>query len=216
MTPRRRRAGQSGAVMIEMALTSTFIVGMLILTMTICSDVIRMIQTNLFTRDIGHMWARGVDFKDPANQNLALKVGRGLDFRLGTGNGVAILSQIEYLSQTECKNGCTNINQWVLVQRLNMGNTSLPKSKYLANPPANELDANGYVTKTCNSNYCYFSDPQLAMPTFNLLRLPLSGGQPTNEGFNSGTPVYMIETYFMTPSWSGLRDNPYIYTVSLF
>ena len=130
---------------------------------------------------------------------------------------MAILSAIEYISNTECPTGCNNTGHWVLTQRWNIGNTALPKSRYLPNPPAGEMDSYGNVKKDTNGVYYYLTDHSLALQNFNVLPLPMgANGQPTNVGFNSGTTVYLIETYFQTTPVAGFYDYPYLNTVAVF
>ena len=80
-----KRRGSSG---IEFALSSLFWVPLLTGTLVIGTNVIKANQVVHFCRDIGHMWAYGVDFSQASGQAILTQITQGLNFNTsGTGNG---------------------------------------------------------------------------------------------------------------------------------
>jgi len=210
-----RNRKRRGVAMMELALvTGGILMPCLLGVIYIGSEFNRQLQVIQVTRDVGHMWSRKVDFTDAKIIALVPKLAQGLNFQTGSGDGLIVLSKIEYLSTNECPTGCINLNRWVLLQRLNLGNPSLPDavSHYLPSPPSQYLNADGTVTTPDEKN-----QPGLALSGFNSITMTAAGVNPaTNSiiwaGYPSGTPIYLVESYFKaapTPGyyWSGVNTR---------
>jgi hypothetical protein len=80
------------------------------------------------------MYAQGLDFANPANQEIALKVAEGLGIDIRGGNGVVILSKIRVVHADECGpsalGNCANEGHAVVIQRYVLGNRSLRTSSF--------------------------------------------------------------------------------------
>ena len=76
---RNSRARRRGSSLIEFVLRSMFWVTLLIGTLVIGGNVIKSIQVVQLCRDVGHMWAYGMDFSQTSNQNLIAKLAQGLN-----------------------------------------------------------------------------------------------------------------------------------------
>jgi hypothetical protein len=73
----RRNAGSSTIEFVLVA--SLFLVPLLLGLFSVGLGLIRDMQGVQLTRDVGHMWARGVDFSTQANQDLlATRLAQGL------------------------------------------------------------------------------------------------------------------------------------------
>jgi len=144
-----RTRNEKGNVQIEFVLVASFFFVPLILGMiTLGIALVRNFQVNQLTRDVGHMMAKGVDFSQQANQNLAANdLANGLSLQANSGNvtgsasgnGVLVLSTFESLTSA-C--GCTNAGHVVVVTRIVIGNNTLYTSPF-GNPAS--IDASGNV-----------------------------------------------------------------------
>lgn len=133
----RRKSSEKGSIYIEFVLVASFFFVPLVLGMiTLGIAVLRNYQVNQLTRDVGHMMAKGVDFSQQANQNLAVNdLANGLSMQANTGNvtgsssgnGVLVLTTFESLTSA-C--GCANAGHVVVVNRIVIGNNMLYTSPF--------------------------------------------------------------------------------------
>ena len=115
--PNRKSQRRKGSSTIEFVLVSSvFLVPLLLGLFSVGFGLIRDMQGVQLTRDVGHMWARGVDFSTQANQDLlATRLAQGLSLVSNsgnvtggtTGNGVVILSIFTNIGAGTC-GGCNN------------------------------------------------------------------------------------------------------------
>jgi len=134
MSHNRHERGNS---YIEFVLVSAlFFVPLILGLVTVGISVIRNLQVNTVTRDVGHMLARGVNFAQQANQNIVannLASGLGLVANSGnvtggaSGSGVLVLSIYQNLTAA-C--GCPNAGHTVVVDRIVIGNNTLYTSGF--------------------------------------------------------------------------------------
>lgn len=190
---RRRR----GNAVIEFGLCTVFLVPLLLGGVVTGMNLNRSIQGTQVSRDAGHMFVRWVDFSLPANQEMVVRLARGLGMTRTGGNGVVILSRIMFIGETQCTEGnlslseCTNYNRPVFTQRLVIGNAGLRSSNFGTPSPA-ILNTKGEIAPAN-----YLTDPTARTGNFeSLLAL-----QP-------GEVAYVSEAYFASPdfnlgSWAG-------------
>ena len=82
----------------------------------------RMNEAVQICRDAAHMYARGVDFSQVANQNILVNLATGTGMTVNGGNGVVIMSQISQVYLADCTAAsltagqCTNLNKLVFYQ----------------------------------------------------------------------------------------------------
>jgi len=114
-----------------------------------CRSAVR--QGVQLTRDVGHMYARGVDFSSSANQSLlATKAGAGIEHhrqlgqchRGNTGYGVVVLSTFTKIG-AQCAS-CNNTGHVVLMNRVVIGNNTTGFTTLYGNP--NSADHSTSVT----------------------------------------------------------------------
>jgi hypothetical protein len=111
----------------------------------------RSIQVSQVSRDTGHMYARSVDFSDPANKEMVVRLARGLNITATGGAGVVILSTIMFIGQAQCDaaglspSSCTNLNHAVFTHRIVVGNPTARTSAF-GTPPAVLIDSRGTVS----------------------------------------------------------------------
>jgi nitrate reductase NapE component len=183
------RGRRRGSELIEFALVSALLFPLLFGTFVVGMNLGRSIQVSQVSRDAGHLYARVVDFSDPANQQVIVRLAQGLGMTAGGGNGVVILSTVTYIGQAQCDAAslspadCTNLDQNVFVHRIVVGNPSLRASAF-GTPDPGLVQSNGDV-----SNY-------------------LTEGSARANGFSGvltlqpGEIAYVSEAYFSSPDYA--------------
>jgi hypothetical protein len=116
------------------ALGAIFLVPLTIGVLMVSSSASRNDHANQISRDVASMYAQGVDFSNPANQNIALNVAGGLGVDIRAGRGVLILSRLRVVHESDCgANGgenCANKGYAVVTQRFIIGNSALRGSSF--------------------------------------------------------------------------------------
>jgi hypothetical protein len=174
MRPHNRRPRQRGSEIIEFALVATFLLPVLFGTVVVGLNLGRSIQVTQVSRDAGHMYARNVDFSDPANQEIIVRLARGLNITATGGSGVVILSTVTLIGQADCDaaglsgSACTNLNRTVFLHRLVTGNPSARSSAF-GTPNSSLVDGSGRVSD-------YLTDPSTRANGFPAV-LPLQPGE---------------------------------------
>ena len=191
-----RKKRTRGVAAVEFALLTPFWLVLLIGTFTIGTQLVWELQVTQLVRDLASMYARGVDFSLSANQQLVTRLGVGLGLQPTGGNGVIILSTVEYLDST-CN--CNNANSWVFLNRIAFGDTSLRQSSW--GTTCTDLDAEGNVplTEVTGSACAQVSS------SFTQLGTPSAAA----NGFKPGQPAYIAEAYAKT----GLGNGDYAYAI---
>ena len=185
----RQKRREQGSMMIEFVLVSSFfLVPLIIGTFTYGFAVIRSVEAVQLTRDVGHMYSRGVDFSVPANQTLlATSLAQGLNVVANsgnvtggsTGNGVIVLSTLTYLTAATCNN-CNNASHVVVMNRIVIGNNTTFTTAY-GSPTSSLILSNGDVQN-------YDSNSTARADAFsNLMTL------------NAGEIAYLAESYVTAP-----------------
>jgi Flp pilus assembly protein TadG len=211
-----------GAAMLEFALLIPVWVPLLLGTLWIGSAMIQGQQVTQMTRDLASMYSRGVNFSSGGGSTSSTTL-TDITSQVGTvtstGTGVVYFSTIVYVGNSVCASGgatygslsplshtaaCTNYGKFVFTQQYSAGNTGL-RSSNLGTAPAADLDANYNVATTT-----YLTDTS-DRATFNLLPAPQENGA---DGFQSGQPAYVVESYFSGPGQKGYaQGGTYAYAV---
>lgn len=196
-----------GGAVIEFALLSPFLVGLIVGTMEIGIQLVKELELTQVARDTGSMYSRGVDFTQSANQQIVARMGQELGWPdsglTSSSSGVIYVSRIEYIDGT-C-NGITpptgktcNTNSWVFVNSIAFGNTSLRSSNYGAPPACTPgcyaTPYNGDLNLT-DSLY----NSQAVVKNFSYLGTPVSGA----TGFQPGQVANLIEASGNIGPWNG-------------
>jgi hypothetical protein len=207
--PNRNNRRRKGASTIEFVLVSSlFLVPLLLGLFSVGFGLIRDMQGVQLTRDVGHMWARGVDFSTQANQDLlATRLAQGLSLVSNsgnvtggtTGNGVVILSIFTNIGAGTC-GGCNNGGHTVLVRRVIIGNHSKFTSAY--GTPDTSL-----LNQTTGAIQNYSTDVSARADNFNNVMT-----------LNAGDITYFAETYFTSPDLAlpGLFPGLAAYSNAIF
>jgi len=184
----RQNRRQRGSMMIEFVLVSSFfLVPLIIGTFTYGFAVIRSVEAVQLTRDVGHMYSRGVDFSTQANQNLlASSLAQGLSLVANSGNvtgctsgnGVVVLTTLFKIGASSCT--CANAGHVVVMNRIVVGNNTIFTTGY-GNPVPASISSNGDVLT-------YQSDTSARADSFsNLMTM------------NDGEIAYLAESYVTAP-----------------
>jgi len=210
LSRKSRRCGERGNAMIEFAALSIVIVPLLFGTVGVGVNLGTMVQAVQVSRDVAHMYARGIDFSQTANQNIAVALAPNSGMTTTGGNGVIILSKITQVYQADCTAAavatCTNLGQPVFTNRIVIGNAALTASRYGTPAPA-IVDASGNIAAAD-----YLTNATAVASGFSSV---LSAAGLT---LVDGDVVYMSETYLSTPdlSFLGTQASNGVYARSIF
>jgi hypothetical protein len=197
--------------MIEFALLSLFLVPLLLWTFIAGMNLIRVIQAEQICREIASLYIGGVDFSTYSAESLTVTLARGYGLNVGSGfssgvtnmynndtnggNGYVVLSEIMYVGANTCSTlpsgtACTNQGQYVFVQRIDFGNSSLAingsiVTSALGTPTASQTPY-GLV-----ENYLTDSGA-VAANVGNLL----------NSALQDGQVIYVVETWYSSTDLS--------------
>jgi hypothetical protein len=193
LPPKGRRKKQRGSEVIEFALVASFLMPVLFGTVVVGLNLGRSIQVTQVSRDAGHMYARSVDFSDPANQNIIERLAQGLPIHVSGGTGVVILSTVMFAGQAQCTaagligSACTNLNQSVFIHRVVIGNSSARASAF-GTPNPEIIDSSGHVTN-------YLTNTSARANGFSAV-LPLQAGDMAYV-----SEVYVPSTDYSLPGY---------------
>jgi len=221
VSPRRKR--QRGTEIIEFAALSVFLVPTFLWMFVNSMNIIRMIEANQVTRDIGNLYIHGVDFTSYEAQGVAQKLSQGFGLQIGNsfagnsatndgngGNAFVIVAELMYIGTGSCSalpnnTTCTNQNKYVFLQYIDFGNKSLQMNGSTVH------SALGSTSAALNSNGLvqnYLTDANAVASTAStLFQTQLTDGQV----------AYVAETFFSSPD---LNFSAYpaggIHTVQFF
>jgi hypothetical protein len=195
----RRRRRQKGIEAIEFGLFFVMMLPGFIWMFISGMNFIRFNKANDVARATALMYVKGQDMAVLGTQEIIARVGQGLGLEVDNGatppnqqlsnsrgSGLVIVSQVQYVGPNTCT-GCPNINNYVFLQRVYIGNTGLQFNgstvqSALGNPSTNVWSA----TTGAVSNA--FNDPgALVNSSFASLWTPTVG---------DGQLVYVVESYF--------------------
>jgi len=166
---KRRRARQSGNMMLEFAVVSSTLLFLLAGSVDVGMSLIRSLQASEMVRDANILQvdyavapSDGVNLALESTQAVLLRVAPSLGMaQSGTydpntsGNGVMILTKIYNVGPIECSVGigtsfdgttktCPNLGSYVIMRRITIGNTSQGTS--LFGNPSDTPNSNGNLT----------------------------------------------------------------------
>jgi Flp pilus assembly protein TadG len=223
---RKRKPINRGAAMMEFMLLVPVWLPLILGTMWIGSAMVRGQQVTQAARDLGSMYSRGVDFASnggAADSETLTAVTHQVGTVTASGTGVVIFTTLTYVGNSVCASlgatygtapssgnagshtvSCTNYGKFVFTQQYTQGNTSLLTSKF-GTAPTGEMDTNFNIPSS------YYVTNATYVSTFNLLPAPQELGQ---DGYQSGQPVYVVETYFSGSGQKGYASGgDYAYAV---
>jgi hypothetical protein len=139
---KRRR----GVAIVEFTLSLIFLIPLLLGTFVFGFRLIRSLSMVQITRDLGHMYIRGIDFRNVGPKQNAQTLASGFDLS-ATGKSLVTLSRIKVIQQADCDaanaigpgtfpagHTCANINLPVFMEQLKLGNLANGASHF-GTPP---------------------------------------------------------------------------------
>jgi len=196
---KRRR---SGVAVVEFSLSLLFLSPLMLGTLVFGFRIVKDVQMQQIVRDLGHMYLRGADFRNPAMVNVAKTLAQGMDLT-STGKSGVVVSKIRLITEADCVatgsgTNCTNKNQGAFMEQLKIGNTGVAVSEF-GTPP---LEANFTVTE-------YNQARTLAARASGFMTvLPLKDGEI----------AFVVEMINQTPDLNipGFPGRPEVYARSIF
>ena len=199
-TDRRR-----GVAVVEFTLSLLFLVPLLLGTFVFGFRLIRSIEMMQITRDLGHMYLKGINFRNPGPQQNAQTLARSYSLD-AAGASAVILSQLKIVQQADCDAAaiapagtpCANLNQPVFVEQLTLGNSSVGASPF-GTPP---LLYDKTVSAAARAN----SPTAVASRFTSVMTL------------KAGETAYVAEMINLTPDLNipGFSGRPQVYARAIF
>jgi hypothetical protein len=219
------RKTSRGNAFIEFALISLFLVPLLLGTLGIGVNMIRTLQTVQLARDVGHMYARNVDFALPGNKTILADLGEDLGLKLTTpasGSAVVILSALGYVDRAACAlggavdgsgnpSGCTNFEKWVFTQRLVFGDELTVRTSSFGSPTG--VTVNATTGKITPHDYVTNQGARATFSSINPYQVAIDGSV---SGLPSGQVIYVSEAASIGFSMRGVVPNAKAYSYALF
>src|ERR1700681_430173 len=236
-----KRNRESGQEIMEFGRVAIFFVPLILGTFVTGMGLIKSLQANTVVRDLGNMYIHGGDFASYPMQQLAQRLGIGLNlqmpsFSAGTdrqtntgtsGDGMIWITQVMYVGTNSdpicvatiaAGHACANQNSFVYTQQVIFGSSTVASAH--PNPLGNAA-TNGVTFGAGGSgivlNYAWDSTAKL--PTSaqtvmsNLFKVSTNGQTPLVDG----QVVYVAEGFFQTPSLTlGSFSSQGVYARSFF
>ena len=216
--PEHRRRRQKGQEIIEFAFVALLFVPMFLGMFVIGMNLIMSIQANNMVRSLGNLYIHGADFSTYPYQQLAQRMGTGLNLQMpsfsgnvqsntgSSGDGLIWITQVMYVGSTtdpNCKGAgagnCTNHDSFVFMQRVLFGNSTLA-----AQHPSSMGDPTGATISSQGSVSNPVTDVKAKLPVAGQTAM-VALWQTTANGqapLTDGQVFYAAEGFFQTPSLS--------------
>lgn len=216
MRRRAKRKEQSGATIIEFTLSLTFMIPLLIGTFVFGFRLVQAQQVDQITRDLAHMYSRGVDFTTAGGVSEAGSLANQFGLT-STGQAALIFSTITLMTATGCDTGtggtsgtCTNLNKPVFTQQIGIGNVTSNASVFGTPTSSGSLPATSGVSNDYSTNV---SAAAQATNTW-----AVANGFSNILTLTSGQVVYVVEMFDNTPALNvaGITGKPLVYSRAIF
>ncbi|MEO8050440.1 MAG: hypothetical protein ABI833_08515 [Acidobacteriota bacterium] len=217
----RVHKGERGNEIVEFALVISFFAPILLGTFVVGMNIIKSIAVNHMVRDMASMYIHGADFSQSGYQQLALRLGAGVNLKApvfpngansvqsntgSAGDGLIWITKVMYVGATSDPNcvsvsggNCANHDKFVYLQRIVFGNGTLTSQRQSTLGDASQatIGSSGLV-----QNYLTDTGAQLSgaaqTQMLNLWQTNLNGQAPLTDG----DVIYVAEGYFQSPSLS--------------
>ncbi len=189
----------------EFTMSLVFLVPLLLGVFVFGFRIIRSLQMIQVTRDLGHMYVRGVNFRNSGPVANAQTLATGYDLS-STGTSVVYLSQLKVIQQSDCDavpgaiagQPCANLGQTVFTEQLTIGNSTMGASPF-GTPPL-QSDSSVSITDQASNSQA------------------VAGGFSTVLALQSGETAYLAEMINQTADLNvpGLSGKPQVYARAIF
>ena len=211
-----RSRPQKGQEIIEFAFVALLFAPLFLGMFVIGMNLIMSIQANNMVRNLGDLYIHGADFSTYPYQQLAQRMGTGLNLQMpsfsgnlqsntgSTGDGIIWITQVMYVGATTGPNcvaagsgKCTNHDSFVFMQRIVFGNSSLTSQhgSSMGDPSGATISSQGSVSNPVTDAKAKLPPGgQSAMVA--LWQTSANGQAPLADG----QVFYAAEGFFQTPS----------------
>jgi Flp pilus assembly protein TadG len=212
-----RRRKQSGATIIEFSLSLAFLVPLLIGTFVFGFRLVQAQQVDQITRDLAHMYSRGIEFDTSAASEAVSLAGQfGLS---SSGNAALIFSTITLASTADCQafnstNTCPNLGKPVFVEQIGIGNVTANASVFGTPVSAGTLPATSPAISGVPDDY----STTVSQSAQGGQSWALANGFSNIVTLTSGQVVYVVEMFDHTPALNvgGITGSPLVYSRAIF
>ena len=210
---KRQTNFRSGVAIMEFTM-SLFVLAPLLLGVFVYGfRLVDAVEMDQITRDVGRMYCRGINFRNPGPISNAQTMASGFNLS-GTGTSVLIFSTIKICQQSDCDAAnaptvgatCNNRGKAVFTEQVTLGNTNMGVSGF-GTPPLNGTTPTSSVSVADLGN----NTAAQAGPAFNAL---FTGA----TALNPGEYAYVAEMWNKTPQLQivNLTGQPYVYSRAIF
>jgi hypothetical protein len=191
----QRKRFQKGLEAIEFGLLFVFLLPPFVWMFQNGMNFLRFNKATDVSRSAALLFIKGVDFTLPGNQVIISRVASGLDLQVNssttatgnsTGSGLIVYSIVQFIGPNTCAS-CANLNKYVFLSRVYVGNTSLAfagttVASALGSPSGSVWSSTTGAVSSVQTNV------GAQVPSGSTSALP--------AGMGDGQFAYVIETFF--------------------
>jgi len=238
---RKRDPRERGQEIIEFAMVAIFFMPIILGTFVTGMGLIKSLQANLVVRDLANIYIHGGDFSTYSMQQLAQRLGIGLNLQMPafasgislqtntatSGDGMIWVTQVMYIgaitdpictATIAAGHTCANQNSFVYTQQILFGSSTVAS----AHPNALGNAATNGVTFGAGGagiviNYPWDSTAKLPSAAQAMMASLFSASANGQAQLVDGQVVYAVEGFFQTPSFTlGNATSQGVYARSFF
>ena len=224
----QRKTGERGQALLEFVFSLSFLIPLLLGVWVFGSRLVESQQMTQITRDVAHMYSRGVDFTcqqctttQTGPDGNAQTLANGFNLT-PTGTSVLVLSEIQIETQALCTaavgNGaCGNKNLAVFVQQIAIGNLN-DGSSYFGTPTSGGTLTTATALPSALGYYTNVSAVAQANSSWAQVNSTFNSSVLNLTSVGAGTVAYLVEMINKTPTLSvpGMTGSPQVYARSVF
>ena len=206
----RRRRNQKGVEAIEFGLFFIMMLPAFVWMFISGMNFIRFNKANDVARAAALMYVKGQDMTVLGTQEILARVGQGLNLQVDDGNtppnqqlsnsrgsGLVIVTQVQYVGPNTCTS-CTNLNHYVFLQRVYIGNKSLQFNGSTVQSALGSPGSAIWSATTGSVTNAYNDTTAQVASSFSSL---------WNPGVGDGQIVYVVESFFAGGFGSGYTST---------
>lgn len=211
----RRRRYQRGVEALEFGLFAVVMAPALVWMFTNGMNFVRFNKANDVARATALMYLKNTDMNVLGTQEIVARVAEGLNLQVdngatppnqvksnSVGSGLVVLTQVKYVGSGTCPSGCTNLNQYVYMDRVYIGNRSLQFNGSTVLSALGDPAAAIWSSTTGDISSPY---------TDNRAQLPASFAALWSGGVGDGQVIYVVECFFAGSFGTGAFGGNGIY-----
>lgn len=205
----RARNKQSGVAIVEFSMSLLLLTPLLLGVFVFGFRLVSCIQMMQITRDLGHMYIEGINFRNAGPVQNAQTLASGFNLT-SSGSSVVILSEVKIEQQSDCDatglqpvgKPCANLGLPVFIEQLTVGSTSSGTSHF-GTPPTTTI--NGVTNEVTAVDQATNSGA-------------VASGFGSVLSLNAGEIAYVAEMVNQTPSLNipGFSGQPLVYARTIF